>query len=246
MKSSKFVLALFVAAALAAGCTSIKTETALPSDKVRPATDVARDKKQRAEDLSTFSGASKGSVVADFIPGGGYWTRLFSSVVGPHGRVFALIPTAESQSHDDLMIAEAIANNPQYSNVLVIASDFEAFDVPQDVEVFWSSRNFRDLYAHGRASARSVSQAIYNCIAPGGTLVVVDHVAPSGMPIAQQVSLGRIDPFVVREDLEAAGFVFDKESTILSNPADNHTLIIIDPAIAGKTDQFVYRFRKPG
>lgn len=31
----------------------------------------------------------------------------------------------------------------------------------------------------------------------------------------------------------------------LRNPADDHSLIVLDPKVSGKTDRFVYRFRKP-
>ena len=43
----------------------------------------------------------------------------------------------------------------------------------------------------------------------------------------------------------AAGFRFEGESRLLRNPADDHTKVVFDPAIRGKTDQFAYRFRKP-
>ena len=50
---------------------------------------------------------------------------------------------------------------------------------------------------------------------------------------------------VLAED-EAAGFVYEGESTAVANPADDHSLNVFDEKIRGKTDQFVYRFRKPG
>jgi len=31
----------------------------------------------------------------------------------------------------------------------------------------------------------------------------------------------------------------------LQYPEDNHTIRVVDGAIRGKTDQFVYKFRKP-
>jgi predicted methyltransferase len=39
--------------------------------------------------------------------------------------------------------------------------------------------------------------------------------------------------------------VFEGESTVLRNPDDPHTAMVFDPGIRGKTDQFIYRFRKP-
>jgi predicted methyltransferase len=32
---------------------------------------------------------------------------------------------------------------------------------------------------------------------------------------------------------------------LLRNPADDHSLLVFDEKIRGKTDRFVFRFRKP-
>ena len=55
----------------------------------------------------------------------------------------------------------------------------------------------------------------------------------------------RIDPAVVKADFERAGFKLEAESDLLRNPADDHSLLVFDEKIRGKTDRFVYRFRKP-
>ena len=58
-------------------------------------------------------------------------------------------------------------------------------------------------------------------------------------------SLHRIDPASVREEVEAAGFVLDAESTMLANKDDPHSIKVFDPSIKGETDRFAYRFVKP-
>jgi predicted methyltransferase len=70
-------------------------------------------------------------------------------------------------------------------------------------------------------------------------------VAPAGSGVADTDTLHRIDPAVVKKEVEAAGFVFDGESDALRNPADPHTAKVFDKSIRGHTDQFIYRFRKP-
>jgi predicted methyltransferase len=57
--------------------------------------------------------------------------------------------------------------------------------------------------------------------------------------------LHRIDPANVRAEVEAAGFKFDGESKVLADPTDDHTHMVLETSILGKTDQFLYRFRKP-
>ena len=49
----------------------------------------------------------------------------------------------------------------------------------------------------------------------------------------------------MKADALAAGFTLDGESAILANPADDHAKNLFDPAIKGRTDQFLFRFRKP-
>ena len=55
----------------------------------------------------------------------------------------------------------------------------------------------------------------------------------------------RIDPEVVKADFKRAGFELVAESDLLRNPADDHNLLVFDPKIRGKTDRFVFKFRKP-
>jgi predicted methyltransferase len=61
----------------------------------------------------------------------------------------------------------------------------------------------------------------------------------------QEHPLHRIDPALVRREVESAGFVYDGDSQLLRNPADPHTASVFDPAIQGHTDQFFMRFHKP-
>jgi predicted methyltransferase len=49
----------------------------------------------------------------------------------------------------------------------------------------------------------------------------------------------------VKAEVTAVGFKLDGESRIFANPADDHTKMVFDPAIRGKTDQFLLRFKKP-
>jgi predicted methyltransferase len=56
----------------------------------------------------------------------------------------------------------------------------------------------------------------------------------------------RIDPASVRKEIEAAGFVFEAKIDDLRNINDDHSRSVFDPSVRGKTDRFVYKFRKPG
>jgi predicted methyltransferase len=88
-------------------------------------------------------------------------------------------------------------------------------------------------------------QEIYQGLKPGGVLGVVDHVAEAGSPEEVGTTLHRIDPAMMRGQLEAAGFVFEAESEALRNPGDDLTQPMYAEGIRGKTDRVIYRFRKP-
>lgn len=55
----------------------------------------------------------------------------------------------------------------------------------------------------------------------------------------------RIDSAIVIVYLEAAGSIHDGTSDVLRNPGDDYSKSVFDPAVRGKTDRFILRFRKP-
>lgn len=86
---------------------------------------------------------------------------------------------------------------------------------------------------------------MFAALKPGGLYVIVDHYAAAGSGLAAADSLHRIDPAIVKEEVEAAGFVLEAQSDILKNDADPLTANVFDPAIRGHTSQFMLKFRKP-
>jgi predicted methyltransferase len=89
------------------------------------------------------------------------------------------------------------------------------------------------------------NKKVFAALKPGGVFVILDHAALAGSGIASTDTTHRIDPARVKADMAAAGFVFDSESRILANTADDHSKMVFDPSIRGKTDQVAYKFRKP-
>jgi predicted methyltransferase len=76
--------------------------------------------------------------------------------------------------------------------------------------------------------------------------VVQDHIAKAGSDPADSVQkLHRIDPEAVKRTFEQAGFKLEAQDDTFRNPQDDHSKLVFDPSIRHKTDQFLYRFRKP-
>src|ERR1700677_2517267 len=67
--------------------------TAAVANPDRPEADVKRDADRKPADCVAFAGIKPGDKVVDLIPGRGYFTKIFSKVVGPKGWVYAYFPS---------------------------------------------------------------------------------------------------------------------------------------------------------
>lgn len=217
---------------------------ALAAAPARPADDVARDAARKPADMVTFAKITPGKTVADIIPGGGYFTRVFSAAVGDTGKVVAVIPPPARAAYPDQSKAlDDMAAAPG-SNIVVIATPADPAWAGK-LDVAWTAQNYHDLH-NGQTPEQVLgfNKAVFAELKSGGYYVIVDHAAP-GTGLTATKTMHRIDPEAVKAEVVAAGFVLDGESKALANPADPHTVMVFDPAIRGKTDQFAYRFRKP-
>jgi predicted methyltransferase len=142
---------------------------------------------------------------------------------------------------------DKVAASPDYHNITVLRQSVEAFAPPEPLDLVWTSMNYHDMHDSffGPADLAKVNKAIFDALKPGGIYVVMDHAAAPGSGLRDTETLHRIDPAAVKKEVTAAGFVLEAESDVLHNPADKHTAKVFDPAIRGKTDKFLFRFRKP-
>jgi predicted methyltransferase len=220
------------------------------ADSSRPATDTARDANRKPAASLAFIGVKAGDRIADYASGAGYFTRLFASAVGPKGHVYASVP-AELFTFPNIVkgIADTQIWAASHPNVTVtLAAALPAARYPEPLDIFWIGQNYHDLKDPfmGPVDISAFNRAVFAALKPGGVYVVLDHVAAKGSPANVTDTLHRIEPSIVRREIEAAGFVFESESAILANPLDPHTAGPFDPSIQGHTDQFLFRFRKPG
>jgi len=223
--------------------------TAAVADAGRPEEDKQRDANRKPAETLAFAGIKPGEKVVELVPARGYFTRILSKVVGPKGHVFALSPprrpNAAPDSPDPVAATTAIAADPAYSNVSVQAGSLARISVAEPVDVVFTAQNYHDVHNVPDLDIAAFNKAIFDALKPGGTYIVLDHTAEAGSAARDTSTLHRIDPATVKAEVTAAGFVLEGESKVLADPQDNHTLKVFDPAIRGKTDQFILKFRKP-
>jgi predicted methyltransferase len=111
----------------------------------------------------------------------------------------------------------------------------------------FTAQNYHDMHDKfmGPADLSVVNRQIFKALKPGGTYLVLDHSAQPGSGLRDTETLHRIDAETVKREVTAAGFIFEGESRVLRDSGDKRTLSVFDPSIRGKTDQFIYKFRKP-
>ena len=216
----------------------------------RPEADRASDDGRKPEAVLEFLAVQPGDTVLEMWAGGGYYTELLTHIVGEDGKVIAHANTpilnfageAHENRHADGRLPNAeilLAEN----NALSL--DADTYDVATIVlnyhDLYWSSEQF----GWELIDVPAFLAELYKGVRPGGTLGIVDHQAESGSPAETGSTLHRIDSALVIAELTAAGFVLDGESDVLRNADDDHAVGVFDPAVRGKTDRFVLRFKKP-
>jgi predicted methyltransferase len=234
-------------AAISAAPADVKASVAATAS--RSEANVKLDESRKPAEVLKFLGLQKGMRVADPFGGNLYWAEITAPAVGPNGRVSIWEPKQfyDQKSYDNYMALKA-----KQPNVWLRVSPMEAPDLPANTydfmlinldyhDVYWESAK----YGIGRMDPDQWLKTIYDAMKPGAVVGVIDHVANPGDTRATVEKLHRIDPATVKADFTKAGFKLEGTSDLLRNPADDHSLLVFDPKIRGKTDRFIFKFRKP-
>jgi predicted methyltransferase len=218
------------------------------ADAARPEADRVRDADRKPGEVIALTGLDLGDTIAEMLPGGGYFTRIFSKIVGPEGVVYAWVPfppaNAPAGGRDLAAPMRALAADPNYPNIKVANLD-PATPLPEPVGFVWTSLNYHDLHNRPDADLAVQNRMVWNALKPGGLYMVIDHAAQAGSGARDTSTLHRVDPDLVLKEVTAAGFQFILKSDVLKHPGDDHTKPSREVP-RGKTDQFVFLFQKPG
>jgi predicted methyltransferase len=248
--ASALAIALVVSPLAARPSAHVPTIAAAVAAPGRSADNVKLDDSRKPTQVLQFLGLKPGMHVLDLFGGNRYWSEIMAPAVGPKGSVLVWEPTQFFKPDAQAAFDAFKAKTP---NVSIVSTPFEAPALPKNSfdfvilndnyhDTYWQS----DKYQIPRMNPAAFLKTVYDAMKPGAVIGVIDHVAaPNADTRATVEKLHRIDPNVVKADFRRAGFVLVGSSNLLRNPADDHSLLVFDPKIRGKTDRFIFKFKKP-
>jgi predicted methyltransferase len=225
------------------GCSQTDLNAIL-ADPSRPQEDRDRDESRAPAQVLEFFDIGPGDRVADLLAGGGYYTRILVPLVGDSGRVYAGNNPFFNGFFGEAF--DALLSEPAFSNVVRVDGRVDELTLPTDgsLDAVIVSQAYHDLVL-GDEDRGEMNRRVFRALKSGGVYGIIDHAAVPGSGISDTESLHRIDKQLVIDEVTAAGFELAAEADFLANSSDDHTLVIFNPQISGRTDRFVLRFEKP-
>ena len=249
MKALCLAIALLLAPAVPAA-TNAELVAASIAAPARSAADRERDAREHPQAVLEFAGFGPGMVVADIFGGGGYYAELVAGVVGPEGLVRLVNnPPYDAYVRKDLDAHLAGNRLPNVRHETVDPARMNLGVASLDGAMIVMS--YHDLYVSDEKGgwppidAAGFIDQIVAAMKPGAALLIVDHQAQAGTGSSAAQDLHRIEESFARQDFAAHGLVYEASLDVLRSKDDDHGKGVMDPAIKGRTDRFVHRYRKP-
>jgi len=217
----------------------------------RFAGDSEEDAWRKPQTVLEFMGVKPGMQMLDYFAASGYYSELLARSVGPSGSVIVYNNPPYAQFAGEKLTQRF--ENHRLANAKVVTVPTNELKLKANsLDGVLFVMSYHDLYWTPKdataplGNPTQVTADLFQAVKSGGVVVVVDHTATAGGDTVKVVdSLHRIDPQIVKRDFTKAGFVFDGESAALQHREDDHSKLVFDEAVRHKTDQFIYRFRKP-
>lgn len=231
-----YIPAALLAIAWAAGCAATSSDhAAILAEPNRPANERALDATRKPDKVLAFYGVKKGDKVVDILAGRGYYTAIFSRVVGREGVVYSANPKARPEVTERWKA-------PEFANVRSADGPLEQLAIPQDGSLDFAliHLNYHDL---APATRMAMNKRVLAALKRGGVYGVVDHSAKDGAGNEVARTLHRIDKQLVIMEVTGSGFILAKEGTMLSRADDTRDFSVTK--IRNRSDRFVLAFVKP-
>ena len=201
-----------------------------------------KDAGRKPAEILAFTGVGPGFRIGEVCAGAGYFTLLFSLVVGATGRVFAH-NTPGSVVRRKGNPTEKVVAKHGLENVTPIVAEMDAIDFPSGLDLVFSANTYHDAVWTG-ADRAQMNRRLYDSLKPGGHFVLIDHDSLPGVGTSHAKLYHRIERSAAIEEVTAAGFRLADESDVLQFTDDPLDVDVHQPAVHFKTRRFVLKFEK--
>ena len=223
-----------------------KLTTAMSSD-IRSEKEIKRDANRLPKQTLEFFGLRENMKVIELLPGGGWYTKLLAPVLAEKGDFSVAIGTGR--------VEELAKDKPSMKNVKVLKVNanlrreqgdrFYSMDefklADSDADIVFTFRNYHNFNESGR---QQMNRAAFSALKPGGIYAVVDHTRRH-MEALNNENGRRFDPVLAIKEIQGAGFVFVDYSDLHFKADDELRYEVGRKTVAGNTDRFTLKFKKP-
>ena len=206
--------------------------------------DAAKDEGRKPVEVVQFVGVKADMTVLDMMAGSGYSAEILSAAVGPRGTVYAqnshfVLRLIGGALHEAMLGRLANKRLPNVKYMVVDAADMPFSD---SIDLAFWGTNMHDIYNEdGETATLQYLNDIKRALKPGGILAVSDHVGVAGNDNAE---LHRLEPRIIMDLLNKAGFIVEATSDLLGNPKDDHSQSVFADELRYHTDRILIRARK--
>jgi len=236
LQTTLFLCVLLSSSVMAGGYDAAKLDAVLAG---QPAEEQARYVYRHPAETLEFFGIAPGMTVVEALPGTGWYTKILAPYLGQDGALIGADYSAkmyplfgffseEQLKEKETWIADFTADATQWAGADGASiSAFVFGSLPEDLKGTADAVLFiRALHNLARFESQggflsAALQNAYDVLKPGGTVGVVQHQAPDGMPNGWAGGqMGYLEKSFVIATMEAAGFEFVAASDINENPND--------------------------
>ena len=213
--------------------------------------DRARDEYRHPAETLAFFQIEPGMTVVDYLPAGGWFTRILVPYLGPQGHYVAMGPNLAGETNQYFLnsmggLAEKFLGQAAGWNLGQGArvSAFNTPDVPAELEgkvdAVLTFREFHNQFRFGWLHDDLL--AIRKMLKPGGLLGLTDHRMTEDAPFSMtDGNKGYVRESDVIAVMDAYGFDLVGKSEINANPKDTKDdargVWELPPVLAGATDE---------
>lgn len=220
-----------------------KIQAAMQSE-IRTQQERDRDRNRRPLQTLEFLGLEDDMTVIELLPGGGWYTKILAPVLRDNGQLYLAIGAGRvdlsQTSLDKVEVLDVDATLTPAEGFGVF--DMSEFEFPVDgVDMVLTFRNMHNLTEESRGR---LNRAVFAALAPGGIYGVIDHTRRH-MEKQNFENVRRADPVQIIKEVQAAGFEFVDFSDLHFRADDELRYEVGRRSVAGNTDRFTFRFKKP-